>query len=221
MRRPHITGRISSFGRTTCTPFRFLWRGCSKRLVRGVSISVRMVAVDLDHGFDGGKRIRHVHSPRNVQDERTRHDACQIELYPHIESRDVDSSDVSCPLTSAHDEGAAVQCTEPPTCSAAPRAGENLSSSGHDSTSRRVARQPWGCGKRASAPHFTYSRCRVKRNDMRRRLNDRAIVREPLQCRQIFFCITRVSTAVPHHVHIICTCFPQYQRRYIVTHVVV
>lgn len=113
--------------------------GVRKRPVRDVSISVRVVAVELDHGFDSGKRIRYVHSPRNVQDERTRHDACQIELYPHIESRDVDSSDVSCPLTSTHDEGAAVQSAEPPTCSAAPRAGENLSSSGHDdSTSRRL-----------------------------------------------------------------------------------
>ncbi len=132
-RRPHITGRTSSFGRTTFTPLRFLWNGCSRTTrTRCFDFSEGSLAVNRDHGFDGGNGIRDVHSPRNVQDERTRHDASHVQLYPHIESRDVDSSDVSCPFTSTHDEGAAVQCAEPPTCSAAPRAGENLSGSGHD-----------------------------------------------------------------------------------------
>jgi hypothetical protein len=36
-----------------------------------------------------------------------------------------------------------------------------------------------------------------------------------------FFASTRISTGAPHHVHIICTCFPQLSAVTYVTHVVV
>ena len=41
----------------------------SRPLVPGLSVSVKLFAVDRDHGFNSGEGIRDLHSPRNVQDE--------------------------------------------------------------------------------------------------------------------------------------------------------